>query len=375
VPHQLTETEVKAEVVIVGGGVIGLSIARALSLRGVRVMVLEKNECGREASWAAGGILAPQVEADGQDSFLELACASRDLYPQFARSLFDESAIDIELDTTGTLYVAFNEAEEREFRARFAWQNSVGLRVEWLNAEEARALEPSLATNVRCALRFPNDYQVENRRLVEALIISNRKLGTVLLDHCEVRLVQIADGRISGVETSQGYIKASSVVIAAGAWSSFIDPGDQLRVEPVRGQMLCFRAERKFISHVVYSSRGYLIPRRDGRLIAGSTSERVGFNKGVTTEGREKIKSLATEIAPGVAEIPLIDSWSGFRPRAHDDLPVLGMSPEIDGLFYATGHYRNGILLAPVTGELLAEAIISRKVSPLLAPFTPAARV
>jgi glycine oxidase len=362
----------ESEIIIIGGGVIGLSIARALALRGVReVAVIEKGEFGREASWAAGGMLAPQVEADAADDFLRLACASRDLYPHFAEALRHETAIDIELDTAGTLYVAFSEAEEREFRARFDWQRSEGLAIEWLSGDEARAIEPALSQQVRCALRFPKDFQVENRRLLEALLAGNRKLGVQLIDHCDVTEVQVTNGQVLGVRTPNGFVQSTSVIIAAGAWSSSIDPTLDLEIEPVLGQMLCFRTEPKLLRHVIYSSRGYLISRRDGRLIAGSTSECVGFYKRVTREARRAISSMAAEIAPLVATLRPIDSWAGFRPRASDDLPVLGVSAKIDGLCYATGHYRNGILLAPITGELVADLIISRATSPLIAPFSP----
>jgi glycine oxidase len=361
-----------AEVVIIGGGVIGLSIARSLALRGVRdVTVVEKNEFAREASWAAGGILAPQIEADSSNDFFRLACASRDLYGDFARDLRDESGIDVELDLTGTLCVAFTEEEEIEFRSRYDWQRGEGLDVEWLSGGQARRLEPCLSEQVRCALRFPNDLQVENRRLVRALLISNKKFGVQLIDHCAVLDVQVIDGRVRGVNTSQGLIGASSIIIAAGAWSLMIDPANSIQVEPVRGQMLCFQAQPQIARHVIYSSHGYLIPRADGRLLAGSTSEEVGFDKSVTDDGVNQITSLAREIAPAVTKLPLLDSWAGFRPRAADDLPVLGRSNEIEGLVYATGHYRNGILLAPITGELIAETIVSRKTPAALAAFSP----
>lgn len=361
-----------AEVVIIGGGVIGLSIARSLGLRGVRdVIVIEKNDFGREASWAAGGILAPQIEADASNDFFRLACASRDMYRDFARDLLDESGIDVELDLTGTLCVAFTEAEEQDLGSRYDWQRGEGLDVEWLSSAQARALEPCLSEQVRCALRFPNDLQVENRRLVQALLISNKKFGVQLIDHCAVQNVRVVDGRMQGVNTSQGFIRASSVVIAAGAWSQTIDPFKTIQVEPVRGQMLCFQARPRIARHVIYSSQGYLIPRADGRLLAGSTTEEVGFDKSITDEGVNKITAMAREIAPAIAKLPLLDSWAGFRPRAADDLPVLGNSVEIDGLVYATGHYRNGILLAPITGELIAEIIVSRKTPEALAAFSP----
>ena len=361
-----------AEVVIIGGGVIGLSIARALAMRGVRdVTVVEKNEFAREASWAAGGILAPQVEADAENDFFRVACASRDMYRGFAKALRDESGINVELDLTGTIYVAFTAEEEAGFRSRYDWQRSEGLEVEWLNHEQARTLEPCLSERVRCALRFPNDVQVENRRLSQALLRSNKKFGIQLIDRCAVKDVQVVAGRVRGVNTSQGFIGASSIVIAAGAWSSMIDPVRIIQVEPVRGQMLCFQAQPPIAHHVIYSSRGYLIPRADGRLLAGSTTEAVGFDKSVTDDGVSKITSMAREITPSVTNLPLLDSWAGLRPGAADDLPVLGMSVEIEGLVYATGHYRNGILLAPITGQLIAETIMSGKTPAALAGFSP----
>jgi len=183
--------------------------------------------------------------------------------------------------------------------------------------------------------------------------------------------VQVVAGRVRGVNTSRGLIGSSSIVIAAGAWSSTIDPAKTIQVEPVRGQMLCFQAQPRIARHVIYSSRGYLIPRADGRLLAGSTTEEVGFDKKVTGEGVKQIASMAREIAPAITNLPLLDSWAGFRPRAGDDFPVLGMSVEIEGLLYATGHYRNGILLAPITGELIAETIMSGKTPAALAAFQP----
>jgi len=243
--------------------------------------------------------------------------------------------------------------------------------VEWLNGEQARALEPCLSEDIQCALQFPNDLQVENRRLVQALLISNQKFGVQLIDHCAVQDIQIVAGRVTGVNTSQGSFGASSIVIAAGAWSTLIDPAKAIQVEPVRGQMLCFQPRPQLARHVIYSSRGYLIPRADGRLLAGSTTEKIGFDKSVTHEDVNKITSMAVEIAPAVASFHLLDSWAGFRPWAQDDLPVLGMSREIDGLVYATGHYRNGILLAPFTGELIAETIVSGKTPEMWVAFSP----
>ena len=172
----------------------------------------------------------------------------------------------------------------------------------------------------------------------------------------------------------RGSISSSNVVVAGGAWTSRIGTGDgtpQIRIEPVRGQMICFEPAAPIARHVIYSPRGYIVPRRDGRLLAGSTTEEVGFDKSVTDIGVESIRSRAVEISPRISALPVTDSWAGLRPRAADCLPALGAAPETKGLFYATGHYRNGILLAPLTGELIARLIADNVVLPELDAFAP----
>lgn len=365
-----------ADAVIVGGGVIGLTIARALCRRGMpRVALVERAQPGMEASYAAAGMLAPQVEADRADDFLKLSSASRDLYPSFADALREETGIDIELERTGTLLLAFNEKDEAEALHRYDWQSRAGLSVEHLTQDEVRKLEPSISPDVRSALRFPRDWQVENRRLVAALAYAVDKLGVRLLTQTPAESLRMEHGRVTGVETSRGLISAPIVIIANGAWASSITAMDKrvpaVRIEPVRGQMLCFEAGRGFARHVIYSPRGYIVPRLDNRLLAGSTSEHAGFDKQVTDDGRRAIITQAVEIAPAVGQLPLLETWAGLRPRAEDDLPVLGMSAEIKGLCYATGHYRNGILLAPITGELIAEEVLGNGTASQLSAFSP----
>ena len=369
-----TVTPNTAEVIIIGGGVIGLTIARALAQRGVReVMLIERGRPGAEASWAAAGILAPQVEVDHQGAFFQLACASRDLYPEFAASLKEETGVDVELDTTGTLCLGFTPEDEAELRRRYQWQQGEGLEVEWLTGDEARRFESCISDKVVCALRFPRDFQIENRRLISALVRANEELGIQLLTGLSVKALRIEREKACGVETTKGFISAPIVVVAAGAWSSLINSPNltPIHIEPVRGQMLCFEARPQIARHVIYSSHGYLVPRRDGRVLAGSTLERVGFDKSVTSEGSDAIRSMALEIAPGMAGLPMIDSWAGFRPRTKDELPVLGPFAGVSGLFYATGHYRNGILLAPITGKVLADAIVEGSMPASLEAFSP----
>ncbi len=368
----MTDKYQSADVVIIGGGVIGLTIARALAQGGVRdVCLVERSSLGTEASFAAGGILAPQAEANARDDFFELACRSRDLYPDFAAALREEAGVDVELDTTGTLYVALKEDDLREIEKRYEWQSKAGLVVEKLTSTQARELEPCIAESVRGALRFPRDIQVENRRLLNALVNGVNRMGANIAAETNVESVSIKRGRIHGVVTSRGFVSCQTVIVAAGTWSSTIKHARTPKIEPVRGQMICFDAKPQLARHVIYSPRGYLVPRHDGRLLAGSTSENAGFAKQVTAGGISHILTNACEISPGISTLPILDTWSGLRPRAADGLPVLGPCDEIDGLFYATGHYRNGILLAPVTGELITEAVVAGRISPLLAAFSP----
>ncbi len=370
-----------ANVAVIGGGVIGLTIARALALRGVRdISIIERASLGTEASFAAAGMLAPQAEADSGDEFFRFTCQSRDMYANFAASLLEETGVDVELDTTGTLYLALTEHDRGEIDQRCDWQTRAGLRAERLSAADARGLEACISPAVQGALHFPLDVQVENRRLLTALANSVDKLGVRTLTETSVESLQVEKDRVNGLQTTRGFLSCSTVVVAAGCWTSFIgvsksETEQKLksipRIEPVRGQMLCFDSRPQMARHVIYSPRGYLVPRRDGRLLAGSTSERAGFAKQVTAGGVGSILGHAMEIAPAIARLPMLDSWAGLRPRAADGLPVLGPCGEIEGLFYATGHYRNGILLAPITGELIARAVIDKVVSPLLTPFSP----
>ena len=367
-----------AEIVVIGGGVIGLAIARALVLRGASdVCLIERSSLGQEASFAAAGMLAPQAEADSQDDLFTLASRSRDMYANFAASLREETGTDVELDTTGTLYLALNYHDLVEIEKRHHWQSAAGLVVEKLTPAQARELEPCISNTVVGALRFPLDVQVENRRLLSALTSSVSKLGVAILTETAVESIKVEKDRVNGVQTSRSFISCRTVVVAAGTWSSWIPLSPKkpetppVKIEPIRGQMISFDARPQLCRHVIYTPRGYVVPRQDGRILAGSTSERAGFAKQVTASGIGAILANAQEITPAMANLPIVDTWAGLRPRASDNLPVLGPCDEIGGLFYATGHYRNGILLAPVTGELIAKAIVDGILSPLLGPFSP----
>ncbi|MEO6392565.1 MAG: glycine oxidase ThiO [Pyrinomonadaceae bacterium] len=365
-----------SEVIIIGGGVIGLAIARELAKRGIKpVTVMERGEFGAEASAAAGGMLAPQAEADRANEFFYLGTASRDLYPNWAAELESETGIDVGFESTGTLYLAFTQSAAAELDVRYRWQNAAGLAVERLTAAEILQLEPNVSPNVVGGLRFPLDTQVENRLLVKALILACRQLGVKLLRNTEAVSIDIEGERIGGVSSRTEKLAGNAVIVAGGSWSSLIPFSDGRRspvvIEPVRGQMLCFETADNFAQHIIYSPRGYLIPRLDGRVLAGSTTEMVGYDPSVSDRGLVSIMSQASEISPAVSELNMTDHWSGLRPRSADGLPVVGAVDRLPGLFYATGHYRNGILLAPITAQALAEEFTLGQKLELMRPFGP----
>lgn len=363
------------EVLVIGGGVIGLSIARELHKKGVgHITVVEKGICGHESSWAAGGMLGPQAETDERGPFFEMMLASRDVYPDLAAALLDETGIDIELDRTGTLYFAFTDDEVRHIRARYEWQRAAGLPVELLSAEDARRAEPFASTDVREALYFPGDWQVENRKLLSALRRYAELNGIEIIENRNAETLIVENGRVTGVETAVSLIHADATVLATGAWTSLIKLGLAdlpIKVEPVRGQMISFQTAKRLFRHVVYSRRGYLVPRADGRILAGSTTEFVGFENLTTDQAASAIRKMATEIAPSIGGLATNDHWSGLRPYASDGLPILGSPAGIEGLTIATAHYRNGILLAPLTARIVADKLADGRDHAAFTTFGP----
>ncbi|MET0400317.1 MAG: glycine oxidase ThiO [Longimicrobiaceae bacterium] len=359
------------DVVVVGAGVVGLAVARHLALRGARVRVLERGEPGAEASWAAAGWLAPLVEADGPGPFLELLLRGRAMYPAFAAAMREETGIDIGYADAGTLSLALTGADAEAMERRHAWQSAAGLPAERLTAEEARALEPGIAPEVRRALLFPGDHQVDNREMARALCAAARRAGAEVRAGTAVERLAWSGGRLAGVELAGGErVHADAVVLAAGCWAGRL-PGlpRPLPVLPVHGQIAAVSVVPQRFRHCVDTPRCYLVPRADGRLIAGATVERGVWRKAVTPAGLCSVLAGAAEIAPWIGGLPLAASWSGLRPGTPDDLPVLGPDPDVPELFYATGHFRNGILLAPLTGEVVGEMVLGGNPGADLRPF------
>ena len=362
----------QADVVVVGAGIQGCGVALRLAQAGRRVVVLERSVPGAEASSAAGGILSPGVEAVEPGPFYALCRASLELYPSFVRELERLSGLWVGHRAGGTLEVAFDDRMAHVLAARAAKLERAGLPVEVLDGDAARRLEPGLAAASRGALYFPDEASVDPRPLARALHIAAAGAGARFVTG-QVRGVAVEHGRVAGVDHESGRIAAPVAVIAAGAWTMQVR-GNELppgSVRPVRGQIAVLDTRPPLLRRVVFSEKGYLVPRPDGRILAGSTMEEAGFEKAVTAGGLLHLMELALEIAPGLSSAPVVDTWSNFRPATPDGLPILGPG-STPGLHYATGHYRNGILLAPVTAEVVSAAVLGREPRVDLAPFSPA---
>lgn len=361
----------RTDVVIVGAGVIGLSIAHELLCRGTCVTLVDPAQPGMGASWASAGVLAPQGARPFHRPYLDLCLSSRDLYADWSARLLDETGIDIEYRTEAGLQVAFDDVESEELDQRYRHQQDLGLPVERLSGEEVRALEPMLSPETRRGLLFEGMHQVENRRLVQALVAAVRARGGEFRIGDPVIDLIVRRNRAAGVVVPGERIGAERVVVAAGAWSGLLKwiPGAPPPVQPVRGQMVCVDGSGvPPLGRVIYGTEQYLVPRRDGRVLLGATVERTGFDASVTAGGVSDVIREGLRMAPGLAEAPVVETWAGLRPMSKDGKPILGPAG-LERLVLATGHFRNGILLAPITGRLITDHLEHGAVPAAMAPF------
>jgi glycine oxidase len=360
------------KVLVVGGGIIGCATAYELTKAGCAVTLLERSTPGAEASSAAAGVLSPLADAS-HAALSRLAIASWRLYPTVARELHVATGIDVELVTRGTVHPLFTVEDIRDAAARAEWAVSRSLGVEAWDAADLRTREPALSPSVRGAMFVKADHWVNNQRLVVAYAQAAAAAGAALISGCAVSRVIVEDGRARGVVGDGDRFEADVVVLAAGAWSADLAAsfGGQLPVEPRRGQMVALAHVPPVLTHCVHFNDVYLVPRPSGELLIGATVERAGFQRAVTAQAVSGLLSAAIELVPGLAGLPIARTWFGFRPWAPDSRPILGPWPGIDNLWVATAHYREGILLAPITAQLMTEWIVGGAPSIDLDEFLP----
>ena len=361
----------KFEAVIAGGGLIGGAIALELALAGVRVAIFERGEPGQEASWAGAGILSPAPENPATIPLVPLGKASMALYPDFVARVQEISGQDVGFRAKGALEALFSRDTARELSTHVALHHGLGLKAEAISAEDARELEPALSPEVEAAVLRPDEASVDNRALTHAVLEAARKSGAEIFPHREVQGVWRDTNRCAGLLLKGEKIEAQWTIIAAGSFSASIaGVGSYAPVRPAKGQMISLRSERLKIERVLWSDKIYLVPRNDSRILAGATVEYVGFDKKVTAGALQKILSGAMELAPDLASARVEETWAGLRPDSPDHLPILG-PVDIDGLLLATGHFRSGILLAPITARLVREWVTEQSVSVDWDRFTP----
>ncbi len=362
-----------ARIVIVGGGVMGCAAAYELARRGAQVVVLERSVPGAEASSAAAGILGAQVEAHHPGPMTELGLASAKLYPALVKDLERDSGVSIGYRRSGVMKVAYGDHDLKQLVRERAWQKRQKLPVQQLSLAALRKREPALSEELAGGLWFEADATLDPRSLLSALRVAAERAGAAFRSGAFVKRVAEEGGRAVGVELSDGsVVSGTHVVLAAGSWTSLVaQPEHEApRVVPARGQIVELRSSVPPLSAIVFGPDCYLVPRADGRVLIGSTLEFVGYKREVTAGAVSRLLSAAIRLVPALAQAELSSTWSSFRPYTADELPLLGPS-QTPGLILMSGHYRNGILLAPISAQIVAACVLGRKPPVDLAPFAP----
>jgi glycine oxidase len=359
---------VSYDCVVIGGGIAGAATARALAARGRRVLLLDKAMPGGEASGASAGMLTPQVEVQVDDPILPLAIAGRGRYAELVPELDRRTGVNVGWAGGGSVQVALDEAEARELQAQVGAQCAIGLRAEWLDRAALARRHTGIGPAAIGALFAPDDARVNNVTLTAALLADAVRYGAEIVDHEEVTAIVTASARVTAVTTARGHYATAAAVVAAGAWS----PGLQglprtLPIEPVRGQIAVVTWPKGEPQGVLFGHHVYIVPRGDEALL-GSTMEQAGFAKDTTPGGLGGIFSGTAALLPALAHQPILRTWAGLRPMTPDACPMIGPDPDVTGLWYATGHGRKGILLGPLTGEIIRDLMLDGKTAWDLSP-------
>ncbi|SDJ68981.1 glycine oxidase ThiO [Sediminibacillus albus] len=359
------------EAIIVGGGVIGGAIAYNLAKRGKKVLLLEKDRLASQASSAAAGMLAAQAELSGCGQLFPLAKESRRMFPFLEEEIKKVSGVDIQLVNKGTLKPALTEAEEIACKQSIEKYQEAGEQADWLTAEQAKKLEPNLSCAVRGAMYIKKDGHVSAPHLTRGFLYAAAVLGADIFEYEEVLSLQQQGGEITGVNTSKSSYLSPNVIIAGGAWSDKLlkETEAPLNTYPVKGECFSLLIQKPLLSYTIFSDGCYLVPKSGGRIIVGATVKQNTFDRTVTMKGIYSLMDKAKSLVPVIINAELEKAWAGIRPQTADALPYLGEHPALEGLFVATGHYRNGILLSPITGEVMADLVEKKTTGVDLTPF------
>lgn len=363
-----------SDIIVIGAGIIGCSIAYQLAREGLRVTVIERGRPGEEASRAAAGMLAPQAEAAHAptSALSELCDASHAMYPDFVTEIEEETGIKIGYQTSGSIFVASDFKEAQALAGLLERQLKTGKQAEELSAKQLNEVAPALSKTIQVGVFLPNDHCVDNRKLMTALIAVAASEGVEFLTGLPVVGLEFKHNRIVGVRMPGRMLSGGTIINAAGSWADLVDPTHRisLTIRPIRGQMVCLENRPQTLHHLIHSTGCYLVPWPDGRVLVGSTLENVGYNKEVTAQGIQQLLGAAIKLVPCLELASIQEVWAGLRPDTQDNLPLLG-STQISNLVIATGHFRNGILLAPITAKLITELIVTGQPSISLEPFCP----
>jgi glycine oxidase len=362
------------DVVVVGGGVIGCAIAYFLSGEGASVTLLERGELAGEASGAAAGMLAALSDEGGDrgPAFQKLCLDSFDLYQQILPEL-ESTGIDLRYRRSGVLHLALNQEEADHLRRRYEAQRGLSPQMRWLESSDLRREEPEVSPKAMAGLLSPDEHYLDPQRLVLALAEGCRRRGVEVCTDAPIGAFSRAQGRVTSVRTPAGQLTASSVVLAAGPWTANLTErlGSRVPVRPMRGQMLAL-GPAVDLNHVIWGEKAYLVPRENRLTFIGATVEDAGFRKRTTVRAIDRLRRGAIEMIPALQLARTASTWAGLRPGSPDGLPIMGRLPGWSNVWVATGHFRNGILLAPISGKLMADSILAGVPVPSLGPFTPA---
>ena len=356
-------------VLIIGGGIIGLSIAWRLIGIGKKVVVVDKRNLGKEASWAAAGMLSGRLDLKpSEKQLLPIFEKSHNAWPEFAEELENKSGKRIGYRKEGTLMIACDINEEQKLKNNYNFLKNNNIHVSWLSGNKIREKEPYVSNNVLSGFFSPEDHHVNNRYILDALItiLKKNKNNCIFKENTEVEKIITDKDQVIGVQTRNETIKTKEIIICSGAWTNKIKNIEikEVPIRPVKGQMVCLKMPKNtsLLKHILWRENVYLVPRDNSDLIIGATEEEMGFDKSLTAGGIYNLLKIAREVLPAIENLSIVESWAGLRPATRDEAPIIGPSKKIKGLIYATGHHRNGILLAPLTSNVIKNYYLNGKI-------------